>query len=330
MPYLIPEILFGIGKKLIEDGNLKAMIKFGFSGKESLNVLKNVFASISTIKIFDYQIGIGWNQKCSNFDGETFPKCFLNCIGGNVKNLYIEREINPIFQTIIDKIISKKQLVSFSAGKNSYCSNTLKMDKFLPIFSSTLKDLKIPSRALVDEIIDSLHLKTLSLENCFNLNFQILYRCIKENGSTSKFFSSIKDITIIDKTGEMTSFLYSANILINPNCSLQTFFFNMKYNGYIKRDIQALTNEIKNSNYFPSNVVYTVLSNGVYLNEEFTSVKYLDLQRDICKDFIHESSNSRFHCFHQTFKTANSHDVLFKVLIPKSQKLVSERNRFIY
>uniref|UniRef100_A0AC35EW98 Uncharacterized protein n=1 Tax=Panagrolaimus sp. PS1159 TaxID=55785 RepID=A0AC35EW98_9BILA len=60
MSCLIPEILFGIGKILIEDGNLKAINKYGVSGKESFNVLMNVFASITSVEIYDNQIGIGW------------------------------------------------------------------------------------------------------------------------------------------------------------------------------------------------------------------------------------------------------------------------------
>uniref|UniRef100_A0AC35FPA7 Uncharacterized protein n=1 Tax=Panagrolaimus sp. PS1159 TaxID=55785 RepID=A0AC35FPA7_9BILA len=248
MPCLIPEILFEIGKKLIEDGNLKAIIQFGFSGKESLNVLKNVFASISTIKIYDNQIGIGWNQTCSNFGAEKIPKCFLNCIGGNVKCFYIELKINPIFQTIIDKIISKKQLVSFSAGINSYCINNLNIYKILPTFSLTLKDLEIPAAAISLNLRMSLQPENLTLKNCFNHNF--LY---------SEFISNY------DKTGSLNIIKDFFETLNSP--CLETINFDLKYNGSCKDDITALKKIIKNSNNFPPNIVYTILSNKAFLND---------------------------------------------------------------
>uniref|UniRef100_A0A914PM19 Uncharacterized protein n=1 Tax=Panagrolaimus davidi TaxID=227884 RepID=A0A914PM19_9BILA len=271
MPCLIPELLFGIGKKLIEDRNLKPIIKFGFSGKESLNILMNVFASVTSVGIYDNQIGIGWDQKCLYFNVEEFPKCFLYCMGENVKSLYIEREINPIFQTIIDKIISQKQLITFSAGKDSYCSHTLKMNKFLPSFSSTLKELKIPFRALNEEIIDSLKIETLSLVNCFNFSLsKILIQCGNIN---SPFHASIQSLTFIDKTGtlylgkEEFKFLF----LIFP--SLKNIKFNMKYNGRIKRDLSALLNLSKMLDFHQKLFILFYQMN-------------LAICKNICKDFI--------------------------------------------
>uniref|UniRef100_A0A914PP02 Uncharacterized protein n=1 Tax=Panagrolaimus davidi TaxID=227884 RepID=A0A914PP02_9BILA len=319
MPCLIPEILFGIGKKLIENGNLKTIVKFSFSGKESFNVLKNVFASISTIEIYYNFIGIGWDKEPYIFDVEEFPKSFMYCIGGNVKSLYIEREINPIFQTIIDKIISEKQLISFSAGKGSYFSNTLKMDKFLPIFSSTLKELKIPSRALNEEIIDSLTLQTLSLVNYFHFSLSKLFiKCEKIN---SPFHASIQTLTFNDKTGILYLVKEKFKFLFQIFSSLKNIHFNMKYDGEIKQDLSALLELVKNAG-FSSNIVYTVLSNGMYLDSENDS--NLAVCKNICKDFVYDSSNPMFHCFLQTFKAADSQETYLKVLIPKKQKLDSE------
>uniref|UniRef100_A0A914P949 Uncharacterized protein n=1 Tax=Panagrolaimus davidi TaxID=227884 RepID=A0A914P949_9BILA len=213
------------------------------------------------------------------------------------------------------------ELISFSAGKDSYCSNTLKMDKFLPIFSSTLKDVKIPSRALDEEIIDSLKIENLSIVNCFNFSLsKIIIKCGKIN---SPFHASIQTLTFNDKTGTLSFVKENISFLFETFLSLKTIEFNMKYDGKIKRDLSALIEIVKNAR-FSSNIVYTVLSSGRYLNYETDS--NFSICKDICKDFVYDSSNPLFHCFLQTFKAVDSQEICLKVLFPKKQYMLCEKS----
>uniref|UniRef100_A0AC34FY78 DUF4371 domain-containing protein n=1 Tax=Panagrolaimus sp. ES5 TaxID=591445 RepID=A0AC34FY78_9BILA len=322
MPCLIPEILFDIAKKLVEDRNSDAVIQFGLSGKECFKALANVFASVTTLELYDNHFAVGWDKQCSMFDVKKVPKFLLHCIGGSVKKLHIEREFNPLCQPIIDQIVAQKKLISFSAGNDSYYCSEKFINEFLPLFSSTLKDVKIPSRAMSETFCDKLCPENLTLSNIFNLNIVFLLRLLSTSESSSLFKSSIKHLTFVDKTGSFSSSAFSCQNIIQTFSSLETLNFNMKYRRFIKNDIQAIIKIIQISINLPSKIVYTVLSDGNDVKHEICS--NLRICQDICKEFEYNASNESQHSFHQTFQTASSQMVLLEVLIPKRQKLTSE------
>uniref|UniRef100_A0A914RA37 Uncharacterized protein n=1 Tax=Panagrolaimus davidi TaxID=227884 RepID=A0A914RA37_9BILA len=111
MYVLIPEILFAIGKQIIRNGDSENdVVKFAFSGKESLKAAKNVLYSVTTFKLYENEeFGVDWDGKCSKFNYKKLPTSLIYCIGGSVISLHIEKLINPFFQPIIDTIIEQKR-----------------------------------------------------------------------------------------------------------------------------------------------------------------------------------------------------------------------------
>uniref|UniRef100_A0A914QDK3 Uncharacterized protein n=1 Tax=Panagrolaimus davidi TaxID=227884 RepID=A0A914QDK3_9BILA len=151
---------------------------------------------------------------------------------------------------------------------------------------------------------------------------KIIIKCGKIN---SPLHASIQTLTFNDKTGTLSFVKENVSFLFETFLSLKNIEFNMKYDGKIKRDLSALIKIINNSR-FSSNIVYNVLSNGLYSNYETDS--NLSICKDICKDFVYDSSNPLFHCFLQTFKAVDSQEICLKVLIPKKQYMLCEKSFF--
>uniref|UniRef100_A0A914Q0Y6 Uncharacterized protein n=1 Tax=Panagrolaimus davidi TaxID=227884 RepID=A0A914Q0Y6_9BILA len=109
MPCLIPEILFEIGKILIEDGNSDTVIQFALSGKQQFQTTKYVFASATTLKLYDDYYNIGWEKKLCKFSNNRLEKLLLNSSGNRVNTLFIEEYI-PEYQSVFDRIAEKKRM----------------------------------------------------------------------------------------------------------------------------------------------------------------------------------------------------------------------------
>uniref|UniRef100_A0A914QLD1 Uncharacterized protein n=1 Tax=Panagrolaimus davidi TaxID=227884 RepID=A0A914QLD1_9BILA len=143
MPCLIPEILFEIGKKLMEDGNSDTVIQFALSGKQQFQTMKNLFASATTLKLYADYYDIGWENNLCKFPNNRLAKLLLDSNGNRVDTLFIEKYISE-YQSVLDRIAEKRQLTSIYVS-NKFCSNPSYMINYLPILSSSLKNMSIPS-----------------------------------------------------------------------------------------------------------------------------------------------------------------------------------------
>uniref|UniRef100_A0AC35GMU5 Uncharacterized protein n=1 Tax=Panagrolaimus sp. PS1159 TaxID=55785 RepID=A0AC35GMU5_9BILA len=99
MPCLIPEILFEIGKKLIEDGNSDTVIQFALSGKQQFQAMENVFASATALKLYADHFNIGWENKLCYFSNNRLTKLLLNSNVNRIDTLFIEEYI-PEYQSV--------------------------------------------------------------------------------------------------------------------------------------------------------------------------------------------------------------------------------------
>uniref|UniRef100_A0AC35F538 Uncharacterized protein n=1 Tax=Panagrolaimus sp. PS1159 TaxID=55785 RepID=A0AC35F538_9BILA len=192
MPCLIPEILFEIGKKLIEDGNSDTVIQFALSGKQQFQAMENVFASATALKLYADHFIIGWENKLCYFPNNRLAKLLLNSNGNRVDTLFIEKYI-PEYQSVFDKIAEKKQYIpeyqsvfdriaekkQLTAVYVSYkfSSNPSYIIDCLTILSSSLKNMTIPNCFMNEIFRDSFKLKSLTLTE-FN-DFQYLNFCCK-------------------------------------------------------------------------------------------------------------------------------------------------------
>uniref|UniRef100_A0A914QP93 Uncharacterized protein n=1 Tax=Panagrolaimus davidi TaxID=227884 RepID=A0A914QP93_9BILA len=114
MPFLNRDIIFAIGKKLVEDGNSVAVMKFALSGKKQLYEMRNVFASVTFLDLNEGYYGIGWGCKSGKFyyqNGDELPlKFFMDCIGDSIITLRLNYSNirRTMYQPFIDKIVKKK------------------------------------------------------------------------------------------------------------------------------------------------------------------------------------------------------------------------------
>uniref|UniRef100_A0A914PED0 Uncharacterized protein n=1 Tax=Panagrolaimus davidi TaxID=227884 RepID=A0A914PED0_9BILA len=324
MPILIPEILFAIGKQIIENGKSENdVVKFVISGKESLKAARNVFASVKNLKINHCHFAIGWKKEYSEYNFLKIPKCLMYCIGGSVKKLYIKQQINPFFQPIIDTVIEKKQLISFSTSSKFYeCEDILFLKNFLPQFSKTLKELSIPNQAMSGILRDSLRLKTLIFQNGCNRGLYFMLRPFPNTNEKSPFLSSVEHLLFKDISGHLHSSFdnYISVIKLFPSLKRLDFITICKDLNSLEIDIKVLSKLIKRTKYeFPQNVIYNVLLQKPLLNEIETI-----LLNGVCSKFKYDSSNPKYHCFErsmlkkETFSSEISRRKLL-VYIPKSK-----------
>uniref|UniRef100_A0AC35GEV2 Uncharacterized protein n=1 Tax=Panagrolaimus sp. PS1159 TaxID=55785 RepID=A0AC35GEV2_9BILA len=183
MPALNREILFAIGKKLVEDGDSEDVIKFALSGKRTLQAMKNVFASISTLEIDQKCCAIGWGDPCCKFafrnDKQHF-KFLMHCIGNSVVDLRVNCSTfvdthQTIYNPIFDNMLVRRQLRSFSLLVDGYAVRKF-FGEFLVQFSSTLKNVKIPSEFMTRTFRDSFNLDSVNVLDSGNKNL-LLFCC---------------------------------------------------------------------------------------------------------------------------------------------------------
>uniref|UniRef100_A0AC34FQM9 Uncharacterized protein n=1 Tax=Panagrolaimus sp. ES5 TaxID=591445 RepID=A0AC34FQM9_9BILA len=124
MPCLNQDLLFDIGKQLIEDGDSDAVIRFALSGKESFQAMSKVFASVTTLKLYYNQYSIGWDKQCSTFqlgNGKNFSKFIFFHIGNCIKNLHIDGAMVvfvEFYQPLFKKLLAKKRNPFLSSIKD--------------------------------------------------------------------------------------------------------------------------------------------------------------------------------------------------------------------
>uniref|UniRef100_A0AC35GXL1 Uncharacterized protein n=1 Tax=Panagrolaimus sp. PS1159 TaxID=55785 RepID=A0AC35GXL1_9BILA len=301
MPVLIPEILFAIGKQIIENRDSETdLTKFVISGKESFQAARSVFASIKNLKINHCHFAIGWKKEYSEYNFRKIPKCLMYCIGGCVKKLYFKQQINSFFQPIIDKVIEQKQLISFSTSSKFYkCEDILFLKNFLPQFSKTLKELSIPNQAMSGILRDSFRLKTLIFQNGCNRGLYFMLRSFPNTNEKSPFLFSVEHLLFKDISGHLHSSFdnYISVIRLFPSLKRLDFIMKCEDLNSLEIDIKVLSKLIKRTKYeFPQNVIYNVLLQKPLLNEIETV-----LQNGVCKKFKYDSSNQKYHCFGRSF-----------------------------
>uniref|UniRef100_A0A914YY77 Uncharacterized protein n=1 Tax=Panagrolaimus superbus TaxID=310955 RepID=A0A914YY77_9BILA len=166
------DILFEIGKKLIEDGDSDAVLRFGLSGKESWNALIKVFASVKILKLYYFYYSIGWDENCCctfYFGSNPHSTFLMNCIGASVKNLQLFEQF-PIYKQILDKISERQQLNSIFIDPSFF--SIFFSVKLLKHHSKTLKHVSIPSQCMTEELQNLLNLESLTcLDFCGTKEF---------------------------------------------------------------------------------------------------------------------------------------------------------------
>uniref|UniRef100_A0A914Q7A5 Uncharacterized protein n=1 Tax=Panagrolaimus davidi TaxID=227884 RepID=A0A914Q7A5_9BILA len=333
MPCLIPEILFEIGKKLMEDGNSDTVIQFSLSGKQQFQTMKSLFASATTLKLYSGHFNIGWENKLCEFSNNRLANLLLNSNGNRVNTLFIEKYI-PEYQSVLDRIAEKKQLTSVYVS-NKFCSNPSYMIHYLPILSSSLKNMTIPNCLMNEKFRDSFKLKSLTVITEFN-EFQYLkFCCITdllefssdygifrfffdldylESSQYSPHLSSVKQLTFNGSVFEPW-FKFECDKLMNCFSSTEIVKFNILTKpfdhrylfGYLvllKRSIKCFIDNIKNETKVPPKMNVTFLKVG------FLNFNYCKL---ICKDFDVNESNAAFYCFKKTIKSAGSESTILEI-----------------
>uniref|UniRef100_A0A914QC05 Uncharacterized protein n=1 Tax=Panagrolaimus davidi TaxID=227884 RepID=A0A914QC05_9BILA len=117
MPCLSRDILFDVGEKIIENGDSDIVTRYTLSGKQSLQAMKNVSATVKHLELYEDHFIIGWDQKCYKLHKPNL-KFFTTCIGNSVIVLHINFTIygpNTKYQRIIDKVIDRKRMFLFYA-----------------------------------------------------------------------------------------------------------------------------------------------------------------------------------------------------------------------
>uniref|UniRef100_A0AC35F9B4 Uncharacterized protein n=1 Tax=Panagrolaimus sp. PS1159 TaxID=55785 RepID=A0AC35F9B4_9BILA len=152
MPSLNRELLFDIGRKLVEDNEQDAVYRYGLSGKASFEILRNIFASVKVLKLFNDHYAIGWDNRklCRfNFNGPHL-KLLLNYVGEPVKDLHLGCKNMPMYSSVISKVISAKNISSFTADvKSDYIFASV----LFASISNTLEEVKIPHNFLHEKFV---------------------------------------------------------------------------------------------------------------------------------------------------------------------------------
>uniref|UniRef100_A0A914Q1E2 Uncharacterized protein n=1 Tax=Panagrolaimus davidi TaxID=227884 RepID=A0A914Q1E2_9BILA len=281
---LVPELLFDIGNKFVEDGESDALIKFALSGKLQFQAVVKVFDSITTLKLCETCFFIGGNDNpCCKFglktDNPQSP-ILVQLIGNSIKNLQLNCNISDgkcqMYQSFIDVIVAKKQLTSFSA--DVCCSRTF-LAEFLPHFSSTLKNLVVPSKLMSAAFCDSFDLDSLTVLNTMELNFSMLCKTlslklsyiqlddpiiqryehpVSHNEQINPHLSSVKEFTIDDiyicyhiDRFETTITDFPSLKSLNYNIAMKNGIFSI---GILRNHISRFTTIINQSKNVPSKI----------------------------------------------------------------------------
>uniref|UniRef100_A0AC34F696 Uncharacterized protein n=1 Tax=Panagrolaimus sp. ES5 TaxID=591445 RepID=A0AC34F696_9BILA len=179
MACLNSDILFEIGKNLVETGDQEAVYRFGLSGKEPWNALLKVFASVKVVVLTKEYYSIGWDEnRLGNFyfnDSVPHSKALMNCIGVCVKSLHLFERL-PIYQQILENINAKQQLHTIYVDRllpsNFFVLNLLKHH------SKTLKNVSIPAECMNNKLQNLLILDSLIFLDYFGTQY-CLHNCCK-------------------------------------------------------------------------------------------------------------------------------------------------------
>uniref|UniRef100_A0A914QFL6 Uncharacterized protein n=1 Tax=Panagrolaimus davidi TaxID=227884 RepID=A0A914QFL6_9BILA len=340
MPSLIPEILSDIGNELIENKDSNAINRFALSGKMPFQTMIKLFSSVETLEIHEMHYIIGWGAKCFRIDFEfTEPplKFLLNCSGNLITRFYIKNYFSnaqqKMYQPIFDKIIAQKQLITFTISDDIYKCNTALFDEFLIHFSSTLKNLSIPSKCLTPKFRDSFNLESLTIVDF--VDDRLLLFCCKTSSLTltfdqsplkkyKKFFLqnhrngpslfSINEL-ILDYTNDCFCLLnfgcFENCMKFFPSIKLMKFNVSFKSLDNIQSIILYCTKFINGSIKVPTKVIIE------FKRQKGAICLGYHRCKEICTDFETYESNSKFYCFRRIVLTAGNESTIFEVQLPK-------------
>uniref|UniRef100_A0AC35GC98 Uncharacterized protein n=1 Tax=Panagrolaimus sp. PS1159 TaxID=55785 RepID=A0AC35GC98_9BILA len=353
MPHLIHENFFDIGKKLVEDGDLDAITKFAFSGKKPLQVMKEIFASATFLDLREDYYSIGWGGKCFckvPYQNDEPPLKFLmNCIGDSVVNLTINYSLSRqrIYQSVIDKIVKKKKLHTFSLPEQAPTLIKIErtfLDEFLPQFSTTLKHVTIPSVCMTPKLRDSINLESITVLDQFTEQLPIF--CCKTKslqlGLKKTQYPNQSFEQFVVEQPQISFALVSIKLVV-----LQITIYDYEINRMILTDL---------TKYFPSLETIKII---IPLNTKFFVFHFLrfympiirnsvkvppKIEIDFCKHidgmkwrtleqwknafkycefdesfkyFELDESVSEFYCFRESIQSAGPGSTIFEVQIPK-------------
>uniref|UniRef100_A0AC35FFW2 DUF38 domain-containing protein n=1 Tax=Panagrolaimus sp. PS1159 TaxID=55785 RepID=A0AC35FFW2_9BILA len=340
MSCLNRDIIFAIGKKLVEDGDPVAIMKFALSGKKQLYEMRNVFASVTFLDLNEGFYGIGWGRKSGKFyyqNGEELPlKFFMDCIGDSVINLHLNFSHirRTMYQPFIEKIVENHKLVKFSLSAETLMQQTF-LDEFLPQFAATLKHVSIPSSCMTPKFRDSLDLESLTILDQFD--FELPLFCCKTtsltladknnpypNGSYNDFvakypilnpgLTSIKRICFkLDFYDyEICRILFTDLINYFPSVELIQFTFPLIIKNFVLNYIQFYTYVIQKSIKVPPKVVIDFWKVG-------ETIDWFDLDgwKEVCVDFELDESLANFYCFRKSIQSGGDESAVLEVQIPK-------------
>uniref|UniRef100_A0AC34FLQ0 DUF38 domain-containing protein n=1 Tax=Panagrolaimus sp. ES5 TaxID=591445 RepID=A0AC34FLQ0_9BILA len=345
------EVLFDIGKQLIEDGDAENVYKFAVSGKEPYKAMAKVFASLTNVELYTTYYTVGWKDKCCEFElGREKPhsKFLFNQIGNSVTTLHIHSFV-PLYQSILDKIVTKKHLDTLYVSDTA-CNNSV-LYKFISRCPSTLKNVSIPNLKMTKTFRDSLNLQTLTISNfrephfprfcCKTASLEFsnrnefsflvanFWHAVDIKHTISPHISTIKELTfnettfywrILHEGNQIDYILY----LMKHFSSLETLKFNYTWCGrekdyfdpliYVKRRIRHLNDIIDTASQsqLPSKITcsfYKSTKNLVFPN--------LEVLKKIFRHFEYDETPSDFHCFQRTLQSVGNKESIFEVKISK-------------
>uniref|UniRef100_A0AC35FPQ3 Uncharacterized protein n=1 Tax=Panagrolaimus sp. PS1159 TaxID=55785 RepID=A0AC35FPQ3_9BILA len=319
MPALNRDLLFAIGKKLVEDGDSEDVIKFALSGKQTLQAMKNVFASVSTLEIGKKCCAIGWDDPCCRFgfrNDKHYLKFLMHCIGNFVVDLRVKCSTfvnthQTSYNPILNKMLVRRQLRSFSLLVDGYAVRKF-FGEFLVEFSATLKSVEIPSEFITRTFRDSFNLDSVNVLDSKNMN--VLLFCCKT--------------TSLSCGGELPFFLFDRFISKNLQLSfvdLFKYFPELEYVKFnnalmffiddVRQLIRFYTEMINGSVKSPAKVVVEFFKYKKHLEcstSDYYKTDYLD------NSFEYDEAVSDFYCFRKNVQMAGSDaSTVFEVLFPK-------------